>query len=122
MLAHKTAAHRDRDTSLVAFGLIHRGGKHSGEQDTNKEVILPELLGQHELVLELSELVDVGEALADGQVKGDIVFVVTNGLDKVKFQLEKVPVVNTHLENVQIGIDKREKKLLVKDVERFFDE
>jgi hypothetical protein len=30
--------------------------------------------------------------------------------------------VNTHLKNVQIGIDKREKKLLVKDVERFFDE
>lgn len=78
---------------------------------------MSKLIGQNELVLEVRELVDVYEALADGQTQCNVVLVVAYDADEVELEFEQLLLVR--MDAVQVFVDQAEEELLVQDIHAF---
>lgn len=78
---------------------------------------LSKLVGQDELVLKVRELVDVYEALANGQTQGDVVLVVAYDADEVELELKQLLLEGVNV--VQVFVDQVEEELFVQDIHAF---
>ena len=69
-------------------------------------------------MLELRELVYIGQTFTDWQIECDVMLMIADDSNKIEFQLVELFI----MESVKIFTDQIEQEFLVQNIERFFNE